>query len=288
MTIPYLDPSGADASRHVLGSTFARSPNLLHLLARPVYNLGVATEIRPLLRDYSSNQGFIDFNAVDCNHILGAVCRAGISWGCRDVMFPVYYAGCLRIGIHRTSYHVIYTDQPIVRQADNWYAVHPARDTWPRVIDLELDRPDAIPHKAQATWEMVELVEQRDGVKPVIYSRTGLINQWLSSWTDAMLNSVWWWVAQYLFNGLVEHPGPPTCPARVQRARLIMHQTSGSKPPFPGEVESLEVDWDRWLLGDEAQLNQFVSTNWGGELTDHERIHRIEDAINRLHPGAIP
>jgi hypothetical protein len=219
---------------------------------------------RPLWRDISMFQRNVNFDIMAANGVYACFARAGISWGYKDPMFHTYYAGLQKAGIFRASYHVLYPDQPVRNQVDNWYEVHPETEIVPRAIDLELGRGVAPSQIADATWEMSEFVKSRDGVRPIIYSRAQLIDLWLADWEDWMLNDHWFWLAQYLFIPN-EHSGPPTLPARVREDRVILHQTSGKKPGFPGEVQSAAVDWDRWELGDYQAMVKFVHDNWGGE-----------------------
>lgn len=220
---------------------------------------------RPLWRDYSRYQGFADLSVAMANGVFGYAARAGISWGYQDPLFPHFWEqGGLLQSMYRTSYHVIYPDQPVLSQADNWYRVHPERDVLPRVIDLELHRNQPAGRIAEAVWEMSEIVKSRDGVRPWIYSRYLLINSWLSSWTDTMLNDHYYWLAQFLWDRVREHPGPPTLPARVNRDNIVMHQTADKKRGFPAEVESYSVDWDRWELGDVSYMHQWISEQYGG------------------------
>jgi len=221
---------------------------------------------RPLWRDYSRYQGLVNADVAIANGVLGMAHRATISYGYQDPFFAVNYEAFNRPETYRTSYHVIYPDQPAMRQADNWYRVHPVCDTVPRVIDLELHNNQPISRIAAVTWDLVQIVKDRDGIPPIIYSRYLLVNRWLASWTDMMLNSVWWWLAQYSWLGYKEHAGPPTLPNRVGRDRVILHQTSDHKLAPPGEVKSKAVDWDRWEIGNESQMHQWIKENWDGEI----------------------
>jgi hypothetical protein len=220
---------------------------------------------RPLWRDYSRWQGQVDFSIATANTVLGMAARSTISWGYQDPWFPRNWLESDRYGLYRTSYHIIYPDQSVIRQTDNWYRSHPEIDIIPRVIDLEKENgmhPNTI---ANSTWEMSELVKSRDGIRPIIYSRKGLIDKWLSSWTPEMLNEHYYWLAQYRYLP-IEHAGPPDLPERVDRSNVIMHQTSHKKPGFPGEVESKSVDWDRWEIGSTTGMHQWIAQNWGGEI----------------------
>jgi len=219
---------------------------------------------RPLWRDYSRYQGVVNFDIAKANGVLGMAARAGISYGYTDPWFENNWNGAGQAGIYRTSYHVLYPDQDITRQADNWFRIHPKLEVIPRVIDLELDRNQSANKIADQTWGMSEVVLSRDGVRPIMYSRRLLINQWLSSWTVEMLNQHYYWLAQYSWFGYREHAGPPTLPDRVRRERVILHQTSDHKLAPTGEVQSRSVDWDRWEIGDESEMHKWIDDTWGG------------------------
>jgi len=218
---------------------------------------------RPLWRDYSRWQGQVDFAVASANNVLGMAARSTISWGYQDPWWNRNWSETGLYDGYRTSYHIIYPDQPVVRQADNWYNAHPELDTIPRIIDLEVENNTPFELIAVNTWQMSDLVKSRDGYRPIIYSRNGLIDKWLASWTTEMLNEHYYWLAQYLFLPN-EHPGPPDLPDRVNRDRVILHQTSHKKPGFPGEVESKSVDWDRWELGNELEMHQWIARTWDG------------------------
>jgi hypothetical protein len=218
---------------------------------------------RPLWRDYSRYQGEVNAAIAVANGVHGMAHRCGISWGYHDAWFQTNYASFDELA-YRTSYHVPYPDQPIIAQLDKvWYFEHPEIEIIPRIIDSEVSRNQHPEKIAEFTWDMSEIIKSRDGVRPIIYSRKGLIDAWFSPyWTDDMLNDHYWWLAQYLFLPN-EHPGPPDLPDKIRRDRVIMHQTSHKKPGFPGEVESRSVDWDRWELGSEREMYQFIAREWG-------------------------
>src|SRR3990167_809290 len=236
---------------------------------------------RPLLVDVSANQGKMNVAIMAAGGVLGIVPRAGISWSYKDPTFPDVWAQAGTVGIYRTSYHVIYTDQPIAAQADSWYSVHPERDIMPRLIDLEVDRGDSAYQKAFNTWRMVELIDSRDGIPPTIYSRYLLVNQWLAPyWTVEQLNHVTWALAQYLNDRTVEHPGPPTLPNGVRADRVLYHQTADKIAGWPGSIESAALDRDRWCLGDEAQMHTYIQNNWSNGMED--RVAALELLVAEL------
>lgn len=233
------------------------------------------TETRPLIRDTSRHNGFIDAAVSQANGVRMLIPRAGISWGYSDAQFVATYQGAKDNGLYRSSYHVIYTDQPIVEttarpgvsQLNHWFNIHPKRDVIPRVIDFEVDRGDTPAQKAAAMTLMSDEVQKRDGERPIIYSRTNLINQWLVGWSDDYKNDHYYIIAQYLTDPTKEHPGPPDIPNGIDPSRIIMHQSADKLPGFPGEAQSAALDRIRWQNGDNAAMDQFIAANWGTVVT---------------------
>jgi hypothetical protein len=226
---------------------------------------------QPLWRDWSSNQGQVDVDVAILNGVLGSMCRAGISWGFHDTRVQEYLTALKQRELYNTTYHVLYTNQSIVRQADDvWFAEQPEPDQrypMPRVIDMEVDMGDSYGRKADAVMEMSNLVLARDGMRPIIYSRYRLVDDWLQSWSDTELNAHYWFLAQYLWNRAVEHPGPYTYPVGVDPARVLWIQTADKKQPTPyaNEVQSASVDHDRWQLHtEETAMRAWIRDTWGG------------------------
>lgn len=217
---------------------------------------------RPLWRDTSRWNGFYNAKVAYENGVCGIAARAAVSWGYQDGFFKSTYESAGNAGMYRTSYFVPYPDQPLIKQADNWYSMHPEIDIVPRVIDLELSR-GVIPIKiADFMWQLSDLVKARDGLRPIIYTRYQLVDKWLASWSAERLNLHWWWLAQYLWDRTREHPGPPTYPKNILESRIILHQTADKKAGFPGEAQSAALDYDRWELGNIANMQQWIETYW--------------------------
>ena len=240
--------------------------NLLERAIRPAISFfedPIGLE-RTLWRDYSKHQGFVNHGIASLNGVVGMFARSTISWGYQDAMFPHNWIESKENGLYRTSYHVPYPKEPAVKQLDNWYRVHPEIDTIPRVVDMELEHGASPGQIADVIWLFSEIVLARDGVRPIIYSRKNLIDKWLIGWSESDLNAHKWWLAQYLWDRMREHPGPPTLPNRIRRENVIMHQTADKKKGFPGEAESNAVDYDRWEIGNEAQMHQYIADTWGG------------------------
>lgn len=230
---------------------------------------------RPLWHDLSFYQGTdVEFPILIANGAYGFYFRAALSWGYRDPTFPIFWNAVGEVAeVYRTSYHVPYTDQPVMAQADNWYFAHPEPSLVrpiPRVIDLEVNRPGSNIQKADFVWQLSEIVLQRDGMRPWIYSRKNLIDPWLSAWSTAMLNAHYYILAQYLNDRTREHPGPPTLPNRIDRSRVLLHQTADKKDAPPGTfpVPLQDIDYNRWCLGTVAEMNMFLAGEYHKELID--------------------
>lgn len=251
---------------------------------------------RPLWRDYSKYQGQVNFEVARNVGVLGMAARAAISWGYTDPWFQRNWDESQKVGIYRTSYHVLYPSESVARQAENWFRVHPKIDVIPRVIDLELGQNQLWSTIGNKTWEMAQRVADHDGVLPIIYSRYRLIDQWLGGWSEDRLNSFFYWLAQYSWAGYREHAGPPTLPKRVKRERVILHQTSDHKLAPAGEVASKAVDWDRWEIGNEAEMHQLIAALWGGSTQptppppppNDGYLYRVKVTANALNVRKTP
>lgn len=245
--------------------TFASLKPLLRLyfviLEANRYRDGLLGEERPLIRDLSSHQGLWNASVSDLNHVRLVFIRS--SYGLLlDPAFSVNWKSAGTFRMMRSSYHALYPQHDKMRQLDNWYRQQPTLEVVPRVLDMEVSGNMTANFIADLVWSCIEIIHARDGKDPIIYSRANLINTWLASWTTEMLNRLYWWLAQYLFSG-AEHPGPCTLPYRLQRSRVLIHQTSDHKTDFPDEAESLSIDWNRWELGSLLDMFNWIRQNWG-------------------------
>ena len=271
----------------IIGLTWAQLARL------PLAFQSLAGLDRPLWRDYSRYQGLIDFQIAKAGGVFGMAARSSISWGYHDPLWPRNWHEAGAVGMYRTSYHVIYASERLEHnigaggrimgrgQVDNWFEAHPQLDEvprrMPRVIDLELKHDSTYQQIADATWDMSEIVTKRDGLRPIIYTRTGIVDTWLASWTEEMKNSLWWWLAQYNWDRVRERE-TLTLPKGVRADRVILHQTGDKKPGFPGEVESASVDYDRWTQGDAVEMIRFIEETWNdGEVTQPPKEEPVPD-----------
>jgi hypothetical protein len=233
--------------------------SLLSIFENPV---GLA---RPFWRDASRHQGLIDFGVSKANGVLGMLLRSTVGWGYQDGFFQRNWAEAGKAGLYRASYHVLWPGLSVIRQADNWYKTNPEIEIIPRVLDVELQHTSSDVQVADAVKRFSDLVLARDGVRPIIYGRYKQLARWFQFLDHSFINDHYYILAQYLWDRVREHPGPPTLFPRLERERVIMHQTADKKPGFPGEAQSSAFDVDRWELGDEADMHIFIGSVWGGE-----------------------
>jgi hypothetical protein len=232
---------------------------------------------RPLIRDIARYQLEYNYDVGVANGVEVMIVRCGISYGYHDPFFKLNY-NAARGRMYRTSYHVLYPTQPVVKQADQvWYDEQPELDILPRVMDAELQGSATDKQVGDQMWAMSELVFSRDGVRPIIYSRYKLIEKWCKHWTPEMLNKHYWILAQYRYVRYIEHAGPPTLPVypyngmypgnpMIARNKVFAHQTADKKAPFIGEVPpgaGKSIDYDRFELGNTANLHTFIAETWG-------------------------
>jgi len=211
---------------------------------------GLLIADKPLWRDVSSHQGEWDADVSAQNGVQGVFIRA--SYGLiKDTRFPINYAKASNTSMFRSSYHALY---PNLSQ-------HPTIEGVPRVLDVEIQGGVSNEKIGWDCWDLSRVILSRDGIRPIFYSRTNLINLWFALWDTNDLDNHFWWLAQYLSSG-AEHPGPYNLPNRVSSDRVLIIQTSSHKPDFPGEAESLSIDWNRWELGNKLQMLTWIQDNW--------------------------
>lgn len=218
--------------------------------------------VRPLWRDTSIYQGKWNADIAYFNGVVGHIGRAGHGL-VADPTFLTNYTNSGNVGMYHSSYYAIDPQYPPTTQLDIWYRQHPKLDIIPRVIDMEISGGLSANRIGEIIWNVVEIIKWRDGVYPILYSRKNLIDPWLAAWTAEQLNTLYYWLARYMSTG-AEDPGPPPQPNRLRIERVIMHQTSDHKVDFPGEAASLSIDWDRWMIGDLAQMRNWIHNTWGG------------------------
>ncbi len=227
-------------------------------------------DTRLFLTDVSSTNGPIDGAKLSALHdfIAGVAVRASISWGFTDPVLDHNREVCTDFEFPWMAYHVPYPGQPVSAQTNRMFRAVDDPGPWKRrILDIELagDGRGAPPAPAgrwaDVAWRLSEACLAHDGKRPIIYSRTNLVNAWLVPyWTREQLNAHYWWLAQYRYriqaialwtagmNG--EYLGAVPLPRGVDSNRFLIHQTGNTCPAFSQvapPLGSARQDTDRWV-----------------------------------------
>lgn len=233
----------------------------------------------PLVLDVSRHEGFMDIGKL-ANHnplVYGVIARATISWGYRDSHYA-YFKREVRekskirqdnggLPLFFGGYHVIYPDQPVISQADNFFAAagDDVAQDYPATIDVELDRGMPPAKISSSVGEMISVFFMRTGKVPVVYSRASWLNEHVTANGTAVpnwFNSVDFHLALYDGTG-VEHAGPlyestqwGVPKGLTNLNRLIMQQTSDTISGTEYGTPNYErVDTNRWQFSEEHLLD---------------------------------
>lgn len=250
---------------------------------------------RPLWRDYSRYDLDVNLTIAQLNGVSGAAFRYAMGWGGTDDTFSGRWsqAGDLD-NFYRTGYSVLYPSLDVELQCDHWFDLMPDIDVIPRVLDAELQDGQSDAKVGEAIWKACEIIKAKDGIYPIIYSRYLLLDKWLRYWSQDDINSKWYWGARYLFDRTREHPGPPFGKMNyvtIPEDRIVLHQTADKKAPFQYETgRSTIVDWDRWEVGNEDEMKDWIALNWGegtvppvdGKCNCQDEIYNLQTQIDDL------
>ena len=212
------------------------------------------------ITDVSRHQGDIVWEAL--TSFFNAVwIRAGMSWGYEDPRFDLNWSKS-RGKLPRGSYHVFFPLQDPKRQADKWLEILDGDyGELGLAADVELHH-DANPLVFERNLRSYLIyLEDRTGIRPVIYSRASFFNAYITGSGRYNNPPKWyqdydWWLAQYLRNPDLRHPGPVTLPIGVPRERVLIHQDSGSGVPIG--VQSRELDYNHWEHTARCTLQEFI------------------------------
>lgn len=261
----------------------------------------------PEIVDVSRHEGFMDIAklAKKLPVVYGVIARATISWGYQDSHFP-YFKKEVRenskiridnggLPLFFGGYHVVYPDQPVQTQADNFFrtAGDDIAQDYPATIDAELHRNMSVAVIAESIGKHIDIFEARTGKTPVIYSRAGWLNQYVTNFGDYVpdwFKRVDFHLALYGSAG-VEHAGPLTSNAQwgvpkglASTNQLIMQQTSDTIPGTDYGTPNFEkIDINRWQFDEAHLLNYIGYTNPPPQQQTLEQRVDILERVARLH-----
>ena len=210
----------------------------------------------------------MDFDAVakNADPVDFIAIRAGISWGYTDKWFSRSWAEAKRIDKCRIAYHVPYFSEDPTRQMDHLFRLV-AGSAWAHdrlCLDLELAGDNTKNRITSTTNKLLNICLQRTGRYPILYSRTGWINQYLDV---SSLPTVDWWLALYrrklpypLYTP--EYANAPILPKGV--TTYLIHQTSERGKSIGGV--GYYMDYDRWN-GTSADVKKYFEYVGGEDPT---------------------
>lgn len=222
-----------------------------------------ADDERILGIDISSNQGLINFAtlAQATPRVRFAIVRTGISWGYKDKLHRLNWAGLGEIGIPRSAYHVLYPKESISSQAANYKSMYPDKDygEGPVVADVELVHNATPKELSNATDAFCKALEDASGREAYVYSRYSFVTSYMEY--QRWMENRKWIMAMYIdgdkYPPIREWSSAPVVPEKLKWLPLAIIQTGDrGDGPYYG-MASQKLDTDRWILGEEAFAKAF-------------------------------
>jgi len=212
--------------------------------------------------DVSRWQDKMNWDAVasHASSVQFAGIRAGVSWGYQDSWFRWNWDESKRVGIPRGAYHVVYPGESVQRQMDAFLAtVGEDRGELPLILDCELDHGLSVVQINRTIEGCVDYLYQKTQRMPLLYTRANWVDTYITGkgTPPAWLQSVDWWLAQYLKSG-VEHPGPVAIPKGVKAERVLIHQTSDKGKPIGCGAAIKTMDYNRWIGTGSRSITEYL------------------------------
>lgn len=182
--------------------------------------------------DVSRWQGEINWEMVAAAGYRFAIIRATIGNYYTDPRFYVNWDGARDAGLLLSAYHVVTPEHSADSQADRFFdALGERKADLPLVLDVELSRGASQADITACIRDCLQMVEQRDGRKPIVYTA-----RWF--WNEHVLESAEWaaydlWVANYGVSA-------PSLPAGWSEWRFWQHSDRGQ---VPGIAAATDLNW---------------------------------------------
>jgi hypothetical protein len=211
---------------------------------------------QPLFPDVSSYQGEIDYDAP----AMAAAPAVGIRIGVGlvyDRNWKYNWAEAGARGKLRLPYWALTMHQSVRTQADMFHQAIKGEQELPAAWDCERVDGQTKAVITRQTQAALDLTRGAFEEMPILYSAAWWINAYIDPQIfDIRVEEVWYWMAGYLAANpitgyAIEHPGPVTIPAWMDRKRVFIHQTAGkAMGKLAGwGVQSLNIDLNRWVMG---------------------------------------
>lgn len=193
--------------------------------AAPVATSDTVTEVVGV--DLSKWQGAVDFGRIRAAGKTYVFVKLTEGDDDVDPDYARNVAGARAAGLYAGSYHFYSTDDTAEAQFDNLSRHLDLKPgDLPPVIDIEVLSKSSLPDLASQLTTFLELIENRYGVKPIIYSGENFANDHLKGFADYPL-----WLAEY--TGATQ----PQLPLDWQVWTFWQHSQSGRVDGVDGDVD---------------------------------------------------
>jgi len=166
----------------------------------------------------------------------------------KDPVHAFYAAELNRLNIPNGSYHYASPAYSARLQVDHFLSIAPPKEGRRWVLDLEAHQGLSKARITDWTLEFIELMKERTGRYPMIYSRTSWINPYLDV---SRLPKLDYWLAQYrspVYPFTPEFPSDKIdIPKGVNRKQIKFHQTGDKADGKKYGTVSNHIDTDRFL-----------------------------------------
>jgi len=198
--------------------------------------------------DISRYQGVMDFDKLAARaepvSFIAIKASEGDNW--TDAQFARNWEESKRIGLHRLAYHFMRFGDNAQKQMSLFLGMVQPEENDRLVLDVEAADGWSRTHITTTLRVCLNILRERTGRYPIIYSRAGWVNQYLDV---SALPDIDWWLAQYrLPYGYPaytpEAVSPPALPKGVKN--WLIHQTGERGDGKSFGAESYYIDTDRW------------------------------------------
>lgn len=211
--------------------------------------------------------------------------RMGISWAYIDPFGQSSWIGAGKIGLKRMPYFVGYFGEDAKAQVTNWKKIMNGQaGEGPEILDAELDHGLSFLKIQQTMHDILLYMEDMFMRKPIIYSRSGWINEFISGQgtiypikPPKWLNDYQYWLAHYNADKSIEKASPPSLPAGVMREKVLIHQSAEPPTPAGFGTSGSKLDYDRWQNSGNPSFEEFfgvpipVAKTWEESIDEWAR-----------------
>lgn len=200
----------------------------------------------------------------------------------KDPVHAFYADELDRLNIPNGSYHYASPAYSARLQVDHFLSIAPPKEGRRWVLDLEAHQGLSKARITDWTLEFIELMKERTGRYPTIYSRTSWINPYLDV---GRLPKLDYWLAQYrspVYPFTPEFPSDKIdIPKGIDRRWIKFHQTGDKADGKKYGTVSNHIDTDRFL-GTHEELMA-----WFGREEPEEPEEPAEPPSDPVEPPAI-